>query len=305
MKKILITGGSGTIGTSFIKEYYDEYEFYNVSRNGGNITKLQQDYPKVTSFVCDILNLESLINIFEKVKPDIVIHTAALKHINIAEENPSQASEINIAGSLNVIKASIRAVVPITVGISTDKACNPSSLYGYTKSIMERMFMENHNEKTKFVCVRFANIAGSSGSVIPIWKERAKRGEPLQLTDPYMNRLMFSKRDAVHLIRHAIDNAVNHNKVSFILCQRMNSVNMFDLAKMISDDIKIIGKRSGERLNETLISDCELPYTSSVYEYVYIFPEKTGVRNLQEELSSATAEKLNSTELKKLISQCE
>jgi len=300
--KVLITGGTGTIGTSFIKEFYDEYEFYTISRNGTNIAKLQQDYPKVTSFVCDICNLELLINIFEKVKPDIVIHTAALKHINLAEENPTQAVEINIIGSLNVIKASIRSEVPITVGISTDKACNPCSTYGYTKNIMEYMFMENHNEKTKFVCTRFANVAGSNGSVIPLWKEQAQKGESLKLTDPYMNRLMFSKRDAVRLIRQAIGFAKTSNE-PVIICQRMESVNMFKLAKMISDDVVIIGERSGERLNETLISERELPYTQVTYDYVYIFTNKKSLINLEEEYSSATAEKMNSSAIKKLIDQ--
>ena len=305
MKKVLITGGSGTIGISFIKEYYDEYNFYNVSRNGSNIAKLQQNYPKVTSFVCDICNLESLINIFEKVKPDVVIHTAALKHINLVEENPTQAAEVNIVGSLNVIKASIRAAVPITVGVSTDKACDPSSMYGYTKSIMERMFMENHNEKTKFICARFANVAGSNGSVIPLWKSLAEKGDPLKLTDPNMNRLMFSKRDAVHLIAQAISFAKHYDK-PVVVCKKMKSVNMLNLAKMISEDIIITGKRPGERLDEILISGKELPYTRIIYDYIYIFSEKNSiVDNLLEEHSSATAEKMNATELQELISQCE
>ena len=302
MKKVLITGGTCTIGASFIKEYYNDYEFYNVSRNGTNIVKLQQDYPKVTSFACDICELESLINIFEKVKPDVVIHTAALKHINLAEENPTQAVEINIIGSLNVIKASIRSEVPITIGISTDKACNPSSMYGYTKSIMERMFMENYNDKTKFICTRFANVAGSNGSVIPLWKSLAEKGEPLKLTDPYMNRLMFSKRDAVRLIRQAIGFAKISNE-PVIVCKRLKSVNMFELAKMISEDITIVGKRSGERLNETLISERELPYTQVTYDYVYIFTNKKSLINLEEEYSSATAEKMNASAIKKLIDQ--
>ena len=142
MKKILITGGAGTVGSSFIKEFYDNYIFYNVSRNESQITKLKQNFPKVKSFLADICDLDSMINIFEKVKPDIVIHAAALKHVNLAEENPSKAVEINIVGSLNIIKASIRAEVPLTIGISTDKACEPDSVYGYTKRMMETMFTQ-------------------------------------------------------------------------------------------------------------------------------------------------------------------
>ena len=134
--KILITGGAGTVGSSFINEYYNDYKFYNVSRNETQIAKLKQNFPEVKSFLANICDLDSMINIFEQVKPDIVIHAAALKHINLAEENPSKAVEINVVGSLNIVKASIRAEVPLTIGISTDKACNPDSVYGYSKRMM-------------------------------------------------------------------------------------------------------------------------------------------------------------------------
>ena len=180
MKKILITGGAGTVGKAFIKKYYDDFEFFNISRNESQIAKLARKYPKVTNFIGDIRNLESMINIFEKIKPDVVIHAAALKHVNLAELNPSEAVEVNVNGSLNIIKASIRAKVPITIGISTDKACDPDNVYGYTKNLMEKMFLENHNTETKFVCTRFANVAKSNGSVIPFWKGLAKKGQPLK-----------------------------------------------------------------------------------------------------------------------------
>ena len=113
MKKVLITGGSGTVGSSFIEQYYNEYQFYNISRNEMQIANLKQKFPKVKSFVSDICDLDSMINIFEQVKPDIVIHAAAMKHINLAEVNSSSAVEINVIGSLNIIKASIRAEVPL------------------------------------------------------------------------------------------------------------------------------------------------------------------------------------------------
>ena len=100
MKKILITGGAGTVGKAFIKKYYDDFEFFNISRNESQIAKLARKYPKVTNFIGDIRNLESMINIFEKIKPDVVIHAAALKHVNLAELNPSEAVEVNVNGSL-------------------------------------------------------------------------------------------------------------------------------------------------------------------------------------------------------------
>ena len=109
MKKIIITGGSGTVGTAFIQKYYKKFKFYNISRNESQISNLKNNFPEVKNYISDILNLDNLINIFESINPDIVIHSAALKHVNLAEENPTSAIETNIKGSLNVIKASIRA----------------------------------------------------------------------------------------------------------------------------------------------------------------------------------------------------
>lgn len=300
MKKILITGGSGTVGTSFIKEYYNDYKFYNISRNETQITKLKQNLPEVTNFLGDICDLDLLINLFEKVKPDIVIHAAALKHINLAEENPSQAIEINVVGSLNVIKASIRTSVPLTVGISTDKACNPDSVYGYSKRMMEYMFSQYHNTKTKFICTRFANVANSNGSVIPFWLSEAEKGNTLKLTDVKMNRLMFSKKESAELIHKAI-NYSTHTDESFILCRLMKNVNLLELAKILSKkEVEIIGKRPGEKLNETLISKKELPYTNVIDDYVLVLPSIQD-NNLTKEHSSSNAAWMTDKEMKQLV----
>ena len=302
MKKIIITGGSGTVGTSFIQKYYKKFKFYNISRNESQISNLKNNFPEVKNYISDILNLDNLINIFESINADIVIHSAALKHVNLAEENPTSAIETNIRGSLNVIKASIRAQVPITVGVSTDKACEPDNIYGYTKKIMEKMFMEHHNLKTKFVCTRFANVANSNGSVIPFWKNLKKQKNPLKLTSPKMNRLMFSKEASAKLIYDACE-FVEIMEKPFILSNVMKTVNMLDLAKIISDKIDIVGLRPGEKLNETLISKKELPYTKVCKNLIFIFNDikLNSGDNLKKEHSSLTAEKMTITELKKLI----
>ena len=303
MKKILITGGTGTVGKSFIKQYYNDYKFYSISRNETHITELKNLFPKVHCHIGDICNLDFMINIFEQIKPDIVIHAAALKHINLAEENPSIASKINIIGSLNIVKASIRAEVPLTIGISTDKACNPDSIYGYTKRMMEKIFMQHHNKKTKFICTRFANVANSNGSVIPFWLSESKKGNPLKLTDSGMNRLMFSKKESSELIYKAIDYGQSSDE-SFILCKIMKNVNLLELAKVISDkEVKIIGKRPGEKLNETLIGEHELPYTYVVDDYVYIFYQQNNMikKQLFKKHSSDNSEWMNKQEMKNLI----
>jgi len=305
MKKVLITGGSGTVGTAFIDQYYNDYEFYNFSRGEEKIAELARNYPKVKSIIGDICNLDQLINTFERIKPDIVIHAAALKHVNLAELNPTQTMDVNIVGSQNVVKACIRTKVPITVGISTDKACSPENVYGYSKKMMEMMFMEHYNEQTKFVCTRFANVAGSHGSVIPFWKGLAAKGEPLKLTDPRMNRLMFSKDEAAKLIQKAIDCAGLFED-SFVLSNIMNTINMLDLAKFISDDVEIVGARPGEKLNETLVSEKELPYTHYSDEhddYIFIFNKKQPPEfNVKVELSSASANTMSKEQINKIIS---
>ena len=301
MKKILITGGTGTVGKSFIKEYYNDYLFYSISRNETGITELLREFPAVTSYIGNVCDLDHMINLFCKIKPDIVIHAAALKHINLAEENPTSAVEINVIGSLNVAKASIRAEVPLTIGVSTDKACNPDSVYGYTKRMMETTFMQYHNNTTKFICTRFANVANSNGSVIPFWISESKKGNALKLTDPDMNRLMFSKKESAKLIHQAIDSAFYDHDESFILCKIMKNVNLLELAKLLSDkEVQIIGKRPGEKLNETLISKKELPFTSVGKSYVYIFNNKK-VNNLEQEHSSANAKWMSKSEMSKLV----
>lgn len=301
MKKVLITGGAGTVGKAFIKKYYEDFKFFNISRNESQIAKLSRKYPKVTSFIGDIRNLESIINIFEKVKPDIVIHAAALKHVNLAELNPTEAVEINVNGSLNVIKASIRAKVPVTIGISTDKACDPDNVYGYTKNLMEKMFLEYHNEETKFICTRFANVAKSNGSVIPFWKGLVKKGHPLKLTDPKMNRLMFSKQESAELIYNAYKNALE-SKEPFILSNIMKNVNLEKLAKIMSPNVEIVGLRPGEKLNETLISTKEIPYTKIKDNLIFLCKEKQPPKyNLDTEHSSVTAKNMTDSEIRQLI----
>ena len=174
MKKIIITGGSGTIGKAFIKNF-PQYKYYNISRNENFIADLTRGYPHVENYVGNIEDKDFLIRTFKKIKPDIVIHTAAMKHINIAEENPIQACNVNVIGSLNVIHASIAANVPVTIGISTDKACSSESVYGDTKSLMEKCFMEANTKQNKFALCRFANVAHSNGSVLPFWLNLKKQ----------------------------------------------------------------------------------------------------------------------------------
>ncbi len=307
-RKLLITGGSGTVGMAFMREYRDEFEFYNISRNETYIAELEREFPDAISYVADITDGDRLTNIFLKVKPDVVIHAAALKHVNLAELHPSTTVEVNILGSLNVIKACIRAEVPIAVAISTDKACQPENIYGYSKKITEQLFMEHYNENTKFSCARFSNVAGSNGSVIPFWIKSAKNNERLKLTDARMNRLMFTVQEAAQLIRQTIA-YTEISTESFVLSRIMKSVNMRELANVISKEFgdksepEIVGLRPGERLNESLVSQVELSnaYYTEDGEHIALHTDNFGSKRLTEELSSLTAEYMDDDEIRFLF----
>lgn len=309
-RKLLITGGSGTVGMAFMKEYRDEFEFYNISRNETYIAELERLFPNTVSYVADITDGDRLTNIFLKVKPDVVIHAAALKHVNLAELHPSKTVEVNILGSLNVIKACIRAEVPIAVAISTDKACQPENIYGYSKKITEQLFMEHYNEKTKFSCARFSNVAGSNGSVIPFWVKLARENEPLKLTDARMNRLMFTAQEAAQLVRQTIQ-FTEESKEAFVLSRIMKSVNMRELANVISrqfgdkSEPEIVGLRPGERLNETLVSQVELAnaYFTRDGKHIALHTDEFGDKRLTEELSSLTAEYMGEAEIQHLLKE--
>ena len=298
--KVLITGGSGTIGKAFIKEF-PEHTYYNVSRNEKFLTDLMREYPDTKNYIGNIEDEGFLVRVFKDVKPDVVIHAAAMKHINIAEENPMQACQSNVIGSINVIRASVIADVPITIGISTDKACASSSVYGDTKSLMEKCFMEANTDKNRFALTRFANVAHSNGSVLPFWINLFKEEKTLKLTSKKMNRLMFSKSDSAQLIHKAI-NKCKSDGGGFVCSYKMKSVNMFDLAKVISDDVEIVGLRPGEKLNEDLISVKEIPFTYIHDDMIYIYNQENLDENrLRQGYSSVSAERMTRDEMEELV----
>ena len=303
MKKVFITGGTGTVGRAFIDKYYNEYKFYSFARNEKQQVSLKRAYPKVEIIIGGIENKPLLRNEINKSCPDIIIHAAALKHVDTAEKQPSQAVLSNIIGSYNVIESAIECGVNLTVGISTDKACSPDSIYGQTKYIMERMFMEANTHTNKFVCCRFGNVAWSNGSVIPFWLSLDQEKKPLPLTDPTMTRLMFSKDEAATLIKDTIQ--FSNKEGGFICSKKMKTVQMVELAAIISDQVDIVGCRPGEKLYEDLISKKEIPFTYVNEDYIFIKrvanPDISG--RLGEMLSSRNAEKMSEVEMIDLVNQ--
>ena len=219
----------------------------------------------------------------------------------MAEKQPIQTCKVNIVGSLNIIDASVRCDIPVTVAVSTDKACSYESVYGGSKWLMERCFLEASSNRNKFSVCRFANVAHSDGSVLPFWLDAKKEGKPLELTDPEMNRLMFTQDDAANLIYRTI-NYTRKNEGGFVCSYKMKCVNMFDLAKTVSDNIAIVGKRPGEKRDEDLISKHELPYTYVRGNDIHIRAEENIYdEKLEVPYNSQSAEKMTSKQIKELV----
>ena len=297
--KILITGGTGTVGKSLLK--LNDNEYISVSRNEEKIAEVRREFPNVKYYVGNVEDKGLLLRVFKDVKPDVVVHTAAMKHIDLMETNPISGCNINVLGSLNVVEASIINDVPITVGISTDKACLSESVYGASKYLMERVFMNTNNTDNRFSLTRFANVAHSNGSVLPFWLKLKKEGKALKLTDPNMNRLIFTQKDAAELIKRTIDYTKTDGG-GFVMSYKMKCVNMLDLAKVISDDIEIVGKRPGEKTDEDLISENEIDRTYIHDNDILIRNEVNRyVNTLSSPYNSKTAEKMSKDEMKALV----
>ena len=297
--KILITGGTGTVGKALISQ--NDNEYISISRNEENIAKLRREYPDVKCYVGNIEDEGLLLRVFKEVKPDVVVHAAAMKHIDLMETNPIAGCNVNVMGSLNVVHASLINDVPITIGVSTDKACMAESVYGASKYLMERVFMNTNTDENRFALTRFANVAHSAGSVLPFWLNLYEQKKSLKLTDPNMNRLIFTKEDAASLINRTID-FTRENGGGFVKSYKMKCVNMLDLAKVISDDIEIVGKRPGEKTDEDLISEREIARTFVYGDDIHIrMDENEGDNKLDRPYNSASAEKMTEEEMRELV----
>ncbi len=304
MEKIIITGGSGTVGSNFIENNRGKYKIFSYSRNEKAQVALKRLFPEVNIVLGAIEDKINFENIVRKINPGIIIHTAAIKHVDSAEKQPLEMVKTNIIGSKNVIDTSLKLDIPITIGISTDKACDPKNMYGYSKHIMEKMFLEANNENNIFCCTRFGNVIGSNGSVIPFWLNCKKKGNSIPVTDKSMNRLMITGKESSIIIEKCISEAKKKNG-GFILSKKMKNVVLFELANLISENIEFVGLRPGEELNEDLIAENELPFTLVDKDYIFINRNVNKDLNtrLKKPISSKNSPKMNKIELLKLIEE--
>lgn len=261
-KNVLITGGTGSFGKKFIQIVLNEYKPNRLviySRDELKQYELSQrwskkKYPCIEYILGDVRDKERLTYAFRGI--DYVIHAAALKQVPAAESNPEEYIKTNVTGAMNVIGAAQYNGVQKVVALSTDKACNPINLYGATKLCSDKLFVavnsESHYETTKFAVVRYGNVLGSRGSVVPFFKERAQTGV-LPITDSRMTRFWITLDQAVHFVIKTLA----LSKGGEIFVPKIPSMKITDLAKAIAPECRqeIVGIRPGEKLHELLIGE--------------------------------------------------
>lgn len=278
-KSILITGGTGSFGKKMVQVVLAEYKPKRLiifSRDELKQLEMSQKwspakYPCLEYVLGDVRDKNQLCRVFEGV--DYVIHSAALKQVPTAERNPEEYIKTNVLGAMNIIDAALHNNVQKVVALSTDKACNPINLYGATKLCSDKLFLAaniySRVNRTVFFVVRYGNVLGSRGSVIPFFKERAQTGS-LPITDVGMTRFWITLDQAVHFVITSLSRA----KGGEIFVPRIPSMKIVDLAKAIAPECRheITGIRPGEKLHEILLSEDEARNTIQFKECFVVQP---------------------------------
>lgn len=276
-KVVLITGGTGSFGKKLTRILLDEYSPAKVivfSRDELKQYEMRAsgyDDQNLRYFIGDVRDLDRLRRAFEGV--DIVIHAAALKQVPACEYNPMEAIKTNILGSSNVIDAALDAGVERVMALSTDKAVNPVNLYGATKLAAEKLFIQSNSyaggRKTRFACVRYGNVVGSRGSVVPAFLRQREKGE-VTITDDRMTRFWISLEQGVRFVIRCVEQM--HGGEVFV--PKIPSMSIIDLAKAIAPEAKVnvIGIRPGEKLHEVLISEDEARTTVELEDMYVVQP---------------------------------
>lgn len=308
MEKILITGGNGFLGQNLALKLKNKYNIFLGSRNNKNNLIAKQN-TNCEILPLDISNIDSVRDVISEVKPSIIIHAAATKFVDLSEKFPMETVDVNVKGSQNICRVAIDNNVEHVIAISTDKAAPPiRNMYGMSKGIMEKLFcLMNEKSETKFSCVRYGNVAWSTGSVFTIWEKMLNQTGTIGTTGPEMRRFIFSINDAVSLVECALK---NKNIISGkILSKKMKSAQMKDILdvwiKNYGGKWEKIEGRPGERLDEFLIGESELPFCEEVIldeeKYFLINQNKKVVNPVKEVFNSANCEKLNEKEILEII----
>ena len=309
MTRILITGGTGFLGKRLGKKLSEMGHTVVLTGRNNKQNMLATQYSGCESLAMDVSQIESVRDIVSQTRPEVIIHAAATKFVDISEKQPMETVDINVVGSQNIARVSIEKGIKVVLGISTDKASPPvRNIYGMSKAMMERMFcaMDGKTD-TSFLCVRYGNVAWSTGSVLPIWRKMFQEKGVLGTTGPEMYRFFFTVDEAVQLVITALQNAADLK--GKVLSRKMKAARIEEIlkvwVKLYGGRYEVIAGRPGERLEEYLFGELELPYTSeTVYEgithYIISFNQKSA-QPPSRILSSSNTEQLSPDETAELL----
>ena len=328
-KTLMITGGTGSFGNAVLNRFLqtDIGEIRIFSRDEKKQDDMRHEFQakmpevaeKIKFYIGDVRDLASVKNAMHGV--DYIYHAAALKQVPSCEFFPMEAVKTNVIGTDNVLTAAIEAGVKNVVCLSTDKAAYPVNAMGTSKAMMEKVIVAKSRtvapEKTKICCTRYGNVMCSRGSVIPLWIEQIKKGNPITITEPSMTRFIMSLDEAVDLVLFAFENGVSGD----ILVQKAPACTIETLAKAVTGlfapghEIKVIGIRHGEKMYETLLTNEECANAIDLGDFYRVPSDKRGLnydkyfkdgdveRNTLTEFNSHNTELLNVEQVKeKLLS---
>ena len=280
-KSILITGGTGSLGKALTKtilnKWPDVKKIVIYSRDEQKQFQMEQEFPvnkfsAMRYFIGDVRDLDRLKRALNEI--DYVIHAAAMKHVHIAEYNPDECVKTNVGGAENLIKATLGSSVTKVVALSTDKACAPINLYGATKLTSDKLFVAANtikgDQNINYSVVRYGNVMGSNGSVIPFFMNKRENGI-LPITDENMTRFNITLEGGVAMVLHALDNAWGGE----IFIPKITSYKITDVAKAIGPNCKleIVGIRPGEKIHEEMITPSDSFTTYDLGKYYVILPQ--------------------------------
>jgi len=319
-KKILITGGTGSLGQALTKKLLEtDVDTIRIfSRDELKQVQMRSDIvdERIRFLIGDVRDKERLLRALEDI--DIVIHAAALKHVPVAEYNPFEAVKTNVYGSQNLLEACLDRNVELCLAVGTDKAVSPLNTYGATKLLMERLFVSanyykgRHRKNMKFLCVRYGNVLGSRGSLVPILLKQIQAGKKLTITDPTMTRFNITMNQALELIFRTLDT----DEGGQVFIPKLKAYKVGDMKDALielldyKNEVETISVRPGEKYHEVLINKDEI---RSAYEterdYIIINEQMNGKTNysnykktkLTDQYSSDRVELLSKNELKEIL----
>lgn len=300
--KIILITGNGSFANAMIKYLVNtevkEIRIYSRNEEKQVASERWYNDSRLTFILGDIRDVKTLNKAMKGV--DYCIHTAALKHVKKCEENPLECFSINIDGTKNVINSCIENNVKKLCCLSTDKAANACTTYGVSKYAGERIIIGVDNKNTIITMTRYGNVAGSSGSVIPYFKQLARDGKPLTLTDPNMTRFYIPIEKAVESVLYALEYG-NHKD---LIIYKSKSATVQQIADCISDNQVVIGAVKSEKTDEALLTERELNHSRETEDYYIYNEDYVNENKYNKPLTSDNATRYTNEELKELIDRC-